>query len=117
MRTKSIEQSIKCQYTHDSTTILDYQPGNGSKYILHITCLDWLKDAPPTVIDRVGGNCFTVALLTEGHGTCMTVSDTGGYLSADYVAEKLKVGYPDAVVLSEIIAMFTGRTATDASEK
>jgi hypothetical protein len=41
----------------------------------------------------------------------MTVADTGGYLAPSYVAAKLKVSEGDAVVLAEIIARYTGRTA------
>ena len=45
----------------------------------------------------------------------MLVADNGGYLAPSYVAAKLKVSEGDAVVLAEIIARYTGRTADDAS--
>lgn len=104
MRTKTLPDSVKSRTQCGNTTVINYQPGNGTLYLIHLTDLRAMED---------GG--YTVALMTTGHGTCMTVADTGGYLSPGYVREKLKVGKADAVVLSEIIAHLTGRTADDAS--
>lgn len=117
MRTKTIEGSIKAAHTATApVTVLEYQPGNGTRYLIHITDLRaHLNSAPPAVNAYAGHGAWYVALYTEGHGTCMTVADTGGYLSPGYVASKLKVSEGDAVVLAEIIARYTGRTALDAS--
>jgi len=116
MRTKSIEASIKAEHTASApVTVLEYQPGNGTRYLLHITDLRALSEAPPQVTAYAGHGAYYVALYTEGRGTCMTVADTGGYLAPSYVAAKLKVSEGDAVVLAEIIARYTGRTALDAS--
>lgn len=119
MRTKSIEDSVKAQHTASApVTVVEYQPGNGTRYHLHITDLrEGLDQAPPAVNAYAGHGAWYVALYTEGHGTCMTVADTGGYLSPSYVAEKLKVSPGDARVLAEIIARYTGRTADDASRE
>ena len=116
MRTKSIEKAIVAELTASApVTVLEYQPGNGTRYLLHITDLRAaLAGAPPRVTYRTGFGAYYVALYTEGHGTCMTVADTGGYLSPDYVAGKLKVSAGDAVVLAELIARYTGRTALPA---
>lgn len=117
MRTKTLEDSIKAELTASApVTVLEYQPGNGTRYHLHITDLRAaLAGAPPRVTDRTGFGAYYVALYTEGRGTCMTVADNGGYLSPGYVGSKLKVSEGDAVVLAEIIARYTGRTALDAS--
>jgi hypothetical protein len=104
MRTKTLPDSIKSRTQCGNTTVLNYQPGNGTLYLIHLTDLRAMEDG-----------CYTVALMTTGHGTCMTVADTGGYLAPGYVAAKLKVSEGDAVVLAEIIARYTGRTALDAS--
>jgi hypothetical protein len=104
MRTKTIAASVKSRTVCGNTTVLNYQPGNGTLYLIHLTDLRAMEDG-----------CYTVALMTTGHGTCMTVADTGGYLSPGYVAEKLKIGKADAVVIAELIAHLTGRTAADAS--
>jgi hypothetical protein len=104
MRTKTLPDAIKSRTQCGNTTVINYQPGNGSLYIIHLTDLRAME-----------GGVYTVALMTTGHGTCMTVADTGGYLSPGYVAEKLKVGRGDAGVLAEVIAHLTGRKADDAS--
>jgi hypothetical protein len=111
------KDSIKAAHTSPApVTVLEYQPGNGTRYLIHVTDLRaHLNGAPPAVNAYAGHGAYFVALYTAGHGTCMTVADTGGYLSPDYVASKLKVGEGDALVLAEIIAKYTGRTALDAS--
>jgi hypothetical protein len=116
MRTKTLEENIKAELTASApVTVLEYQPGNGTRYLLHITDLRALSEAPPQVTAYAGHGAYYVALYTQGHGTCMTIADTGGYLSPVYVASKLGVGEGDALVLAEIIARYTGRTALDAS--
>jgi hypothetical protein len=117
MRTKTIEAATLAEYTVAApVTIVEYQPGNGTRYPIHITDLrHGLNAAPPATNAYAGHGAWYVAIYTMGHGTCMLVSDTGGYLSPDYVASKLKVSEGDAVVLAEIIAKHTGRTALDAS--
>lgn len=103
MRTKPIADSIKSMIPCGNTTVLEYQPGNGSRYIIHLTDL------------RSMGGHRVFALMTEGHGTCMTVMPGAGYLASGYVREKLKVGLGDSVVIAELIAHLTGRRADDAS--
>lgn len=103
MRTKSILASIKSTIPNGPVTVIEYQPGNGSRY--KVTLIDQTK----------AGEGYIAALMTEGHGTCMNVMPNGGYLSAGYVREKLKVGLGDAVILAELIAHLTHRTAADAS--
>jgi len=104
MRTKTIPEAIKSVQANGQSTTIEYQPGNGTRY--RVILIDNTK-----TLD----GCYIVALMTEGHGTCMTVMPGGGYLSAGYVREKLKVGLGDAVVLAELIAHLTGRRADDAS--
>lgn len=119
MRTKSIEKAIVAAHTAPApVTVIEYQPGNGTRYSVHITDLRaHLDGAPPALNAYAGHGAWYVALYTEGRGTCMLVADNGGYLAPSYVASKLKVSEGDAVVLAEIIARYTGRTADDASVK
>jgi len=109
-RTKSIERAILVKHTIGNVLMFEYQPGNGTRYFVHITDLRAMCTAPPTIQGH-GHPVYTVGLYTEGHGTCMTVQGDGSYLAASYVAEKLKVGLGDASVLAEAIAHFTGRKA------
>ena len=104
MRTKTLPESVKSVTANGQSTSIEYQPGNGTRYKFILIDNTKTEDG-----------CYFVALVTLGHGTCMTVMPGAGYLSPGYVAEKLKVGHGDAVVLAEIIAHLTGRTADDAS--
>jgi len=112
MRTKSIAQSLKSiipvpapDSPNTFVTSIEYQPGNGSRY--KIILIDQTKAEE---------GCYTVALMTAGHGTCMNIMPNGSYVSAAYVGEKLKVSNADAVILAELIAHLTHRTAADASD-
>ena len=96
-------KGITSQVAHGPVTVIEYQPGNGSRYVVHLT-------------DMIGFNMegnprWTVALLTCGSGTAMTLSERG-YLDPTYVAEKLRVGMPDAIVLTQLIAHVTGRATS-----
>jgi hypothetical protein len=110
MRTKSIYAALRANdVSNCPVRVVDYQPGNGTAYHLVFTPIP-ITDAS----ERIGvGQSHLVTLVN--YGRSMVVADTGGYLSPSYVALKLKVGAGDAVVLAEIIAHFTGRTADDAS--
>ena len=118
LRTKSIKASIVAQHKHGDTLMLEYQPGNGTRYLLHITSFTTLNIAPDPVREYFGKGYYTVGLFTDGgQGTCMTVQTHQGYLAPSYVKEKLQLtSDSDAYVLAEVIAHFTGRTATDASK-
>ena len=49
MRTKTIEGSIKAAHTATApVTVPEYQPGNGTRYLIHVTDLRaHLNGAPP----------------------------------------------------------------------
>lgn len=116
MRTKSIQDSIKTQHTIGNTTVIEFQPGNSTRYLIHLTDLRELDRAPESINNtKTEDGCYVVCLMTEGHGTCMTVMPGAGYLASGYVREKLKVGLGDSVVIAELIAHLTGRLADDAS--
>ena len=110
MRTKPIAEGVRNRHSaFTSTTMVNYQPGNGTRYILTITNL---LDPHPAAEAMDLGGCFLVCLVNQG--TCMTLRQ-GGFLAPAYVAEKLKVGMGDAVILAEFLAQHCGRTAPDAS--
>lgn len=90
---------------HD-TRIVEYQPGNGTRYVLVITEL-----AGPYTDERVRyalgtGNeraTHLVAKLNAGAGTAMLVGGVDHFLHYTSVMEKLGVGISDAVVLAELL--------------
>ena len=96
-------KSIKNQTSHGPVTVVEYQPGNGSRYEVHFTDMG--------AFNMDGNPRWTVSLLTVGSGTAMTLAEKG-YLDPSYVAEKLKVGMPDAIVLTQLISHVTGRTTS-----
>lgn len=95
-------KGIKNQTSHGPVTVVEYQPGNGSRYEVHFTDMGAFNHEVPR---------WTVSLLTVGSGTAMTLAEKG-YLDPSYVAEKLKVGMPDAIVLTQLISHVTGRTTS-----
>lgn len=120
LRTKSIVDSIKNEASLGPITLVEYQPGNGTRYILQIVDYTDLTLHPNQRVKDATKNMgfsgvYTVASMCDGKGTVMTVHP-GGYLAPSYVMEKLKVGEADARVLAEVIAHFTHSKADDASE-
>jgi hypothetical protein len=88
------------------TRVVEYQPGNGTRYVLAIT-----RVATPTSSAKVCGalgtgadrDTFLVAKLNAGQGTAMLVGGVEHFLHFNSVQEKLGVGLSDAVVLAELI--------------
>jgi hypothetical protein len=88
------------------TRVVEYQPGNGTRYVLVIT-----RVATPTsraeVRDVFGTgderDTFLVVKLNAGQGTAMLVGGVDHFLHFNSVQEKLGVGLSDAVVLAELI--------------
>ena len=93
------------------TRVVEYQPGNGTRYVLVIT-----RVATPTsraeVRDVFGTgderDTFLVAKLSAGAGRAMLVGGVDHFLHFDSVQEKLGVGLSDAVVLAELIGNLLG---------
>jgi hypothetical protein len=120
LRTKPIGDSITAQVHFGNITMVEYQPGNGTRYTLQIVDYTGTNALNPLVaraMDDMGfGGNYTVASMCDGKGTVMTVRP-GGFLAASYVQEKLRVCEADARVLAEIIATYTHSRADNAQEK
>lgn len=88
------------------TRVVEYQPGNGTRYVLVIT-----RVATPTSCKEVRNvlgtgderDTFLVAKLNAGQGTAMLVGGIDHFLHYGLVQEKLRVGISDAVVLAELL--------------
>ena len=93
------------------TRVVEYQPGNGSRYVLVIT-----KVARPTSTSKLRGalgtgderDTYLVAKINAGHGAAMLVGGVDHFLHYGTVAEKLKVGLSDGVVLAELLGGLLG---------
>lgn len=83
------------------TQLVEYAPGNGTRYVLVVADLTSLGED----LQRIGRTkdepCYLVAWVNGGSGKAMTVGS--GLLHHRYVREKLECSVSDAVVLAELI--------------
>jgi hypothetical protein len=85
--------------------MVDYQPGNGTRYCLSIVDTSSFSSGVNFWLG-FEGNGWVVTDL-NAHRSMMV--NSGGYLSAGYVAEKLKCCAADAYVLAELLGKLLGR--------
>jgi len=109
IRTKStVEEGIVLDSldSFHKVRIVEYQPGNGTRYMLVITRVaepassSELRNALGTGDQR---DTYLVAKVNGGFGTAMLVGGVHHLLHYSSVQEKLGVGLSDAVVLAELI--------------
>jgi hypothetical protein len=124
MRKKTIEESI-CWIMQEYRpmdlslrhALLEYQPGNGSRYVISFTRV---PDGIESTLGCHPGS-FIVSLVDgELSGRCCILAPDG-YLSPVYMAEKLRLGVKsqlnDIMVLTEIIGHILGRPTPSAQDK
>lgn len=121
MRTKTIEESIRWKVDSrdparlfSRQVLLEYQPGNGSRYVVSFAQVPdeaqkGLGCSPGSwLVSLVDGACEGRACVLAPHG----------YLSLDYVAEKLRLPFEthegDLRVLCELIGHVLGRPCPSA---
>lgn len=109
LRTRStVEDGIYLRTECSGTTVVDYQPGNGTRYVVAITDLTDLRSEAR---DTLGGHgqadsLFQVSRLNGGRGASMMIADR---VSWHRVKEcGLGGADVDAVVLAELIGYLTG---------
>ena len=88
--------------------VIEYQPGNGTRYQLVLTALDFVDSRKENVLDLPRK---TVVVNVLGVGTLMLVRDQG-LLHPSYVMEKLDCLESDAIVLTELLASLLNRKST-----
>lgn len=109
---KTIEEGIEsCETTH-GVRIVEYSPGNGTRYVLSLVELHGFS---PETSEWFGfdpkGFAWLVTWLNHSPMTSMVVvKDDGALLHWIYLREKLNAGVPDAIVLAEVIGYITGRS-------
>lgn len=124
MRTKTIEEGIRwIRDNHDPArlfsrqVVLEYQPGNGSRYVVSFT------QVPGGAEDGLG--CFPgsfVVSLVDGacDGRCCVLAPAG-YLAPSYVAEKMRLPLDryegDVLVLTELFGHILGRPTPSAQDE
>jgi len=119
-RTKPIVDAIVWSETSNmaGAVFVEYQPGNGTRYACVFVQLDLGATALPLLgfARQEPDGVFMFTWLNRSRGGCCHVFRDCGYLAPAYVAEKLDCGMADAVVLAELIAHYTNRTADSALE-
>ena len=113
-RTKpTVEAGITINESNGDINFVEYQPGNGTRYQLLIVDTTKLGEKANFALGADGG-AVVVSFPLGGYKT-ITLCLGGGYLSRDYVAEKIgSSSLSDVAVLTELLAYLTDRRAESA---
>lgn len=116
MRNRDFEEAIRWEVNSSSQCkMMDYQPGNGSRYVIVFTQIPVEPAAPPMPRYPLG---WLVALADGAEGGKCAVFVGSGWLSRSYVKEKLRLlSNSDVAVLTEIIGFVIGRPAPEALDR
>lgn len=91
--------------------LIDYQPGNGTRYVL---CFTLISDT--SAADYVEPGAQRVYVVSWLHRGGSLLVARGSFLDWERVAKEFKVSKEDAVVLAEVIGYATGVRATTSEE-
>jgi len=119
-RTKTMGDSVVWDEigANHASVMIDYQPGNCTRYLCSITRLDLSAHALMLLgfAEDEPAGVFQFSWLNARRGGSCVVLRNDGYLAPGYLAEKLGCGLADAAVLAELIAHHTKRDADSALE-
>lgn len=114
MRTKNIEESITNRVDEPGRTTLEYQPGNGSRYVL---LLSYLPEPARPFLGCQDGSWAISIVDGACSGRCCILAPSG-YLDPSYIAEKFRMDIRthrnDLMVLTEVIGYLLGRPTPSA---
>lgn len=112
LRTKpSVPDGITFDQSVENVRLVEYQPGNGTRYQLAFTQLSALSGAPNLLGCQEA--CWVVSYLNQER--CAILAPAG-FLHFTYVAQKFGCGASDAIVLAELIGFILGRAAVPCEE-
>lgn len=102
-----------CAAEAGSTSLFEYCPGNGTRYVVMVANISGFGVA----LEMLGtsGRCFQISLLNGGSGKTMTCG-ASDFLHYRYLQEKLVVGLADSVVLAEMIGFVCGLGAISCAD-
>lgn len=110
VRTKAtVEDGITLHDTAGPAQIIDYQPGNGTRYRLSIVDTSELSDDTNVWLGFGRKNTGWIITYLNNRGYAMVIGRNDKFLSAHYVQEKLRCGLSDAFVLAELLGKLLGR--------
>lgn len=106
MKSLSVFDSIRFYDIREKECLIDYQPGNGTKYLLHFQHSDW----PEATRKHFGiaDNSTLVTWIGAGKSMWVSLTDTS-LLHPCYVSEKLRCSEYEGRVLAEVIGTICGR--------
>lgn len=121
----SISEAIKFLEEGPAGIFCDFQPGNGTRYIIGLTrlsvgpsalecCGRMVEYDYPKTRKACGGIAKNGWLFTWINAKRCCVLQPDGYLSPDFLSQKLGgVSHADAIVLSKLISHLSLRQAMD----
>ena len=111
-RTKrTIAEGITATNSNEARVhFVEYQPGNGTRYVLQLTDLG--LERPGSIVGAI--RWIVTRLHCPNSGTVL-LGNTG-YLHWSYIGEKFGVSRTDAVVLTELIGYLIGRLASTTED-
>lgn len=104
LRTKTIDKSVTVDGRSGPVRVVEYQPGNGTRYVLTIVQLDGLPGPARQAIGMSEGG-WTV---TVGRYKGVIHVGPGAYLSSNAIRHWIDCSVFDGVVLAEIIGHLLG---------
>ena len=85
---------------------VDYQPGNGTRYWISITDTDGLH---AEINDNLGFGGSSGYIVTDLNCMRSMVLAREGFISFDFIMQKMQCGISDAYVLAELLGELVGR--------
>jgi len=92
---KPIDTYIRTKVSDNGITVIDYQPGNGTRYELMFGHM-------PNMEDPDGPHIFFCAKVNAGGGD-IVLHSINNYCHFTYVAEKMRIGDEDAKAIAHVI--------------
>lgn len=114
LRTKSIDDSIVLDEEGDSGRLVEYHPGNGTRYLVLFQCLDGFSKAAH---DRIGcgENAVLMTTLTDPSNQRAVVVHSNSLIHWSRM-ERLTPSLSDQVVLAELAGFVLGCDAVSCEE-
>lgn len=108
-QTSSVEEGITELYEKDDVTVVCYEPGNMTRYVLTFS------EVPPESC-RLLAVDPGAAIVSDINRRTSYVFQPEGLLLFNYVGDKLSRREPDAVVITELIGFIMNRPVISCEE-
>ena len=103
---KSVEESMTSISGSGDVSIVEYQPGNSTRYVVSFVKLN-IGEKAADVVGCTSGD-YLITILEGLRDRPSVILRTGGYLCPSYLEHKIGVGEGDSAVLVPLIGTFIG---------